>query len=362
MSNKVLFFDTNFFLSKARRPDKDFFSKLSAEGFEWWVPRLVIEEIRANNRRDIKNHLEMLKKTASVRVVSLYLPIKEAVDAFDLDKAFVESDTKIDNYFSIFFSGRVLETSKDNAAFEVLLQRDAEKKPPFCDGKSDKGWKDTLIWVSILEYCKTTSFSDAFFVTSDNFDGGSAEMATEFKSVTNYPITFLSVSNCVDLLSKLGIKTNEASLEKEVSEPPFEGKTIEPNEEEIEKSKQAINGFLQSKVDTTPFGDEVQKSNFVFFERWDDAKTEQLCDMLLKDKDEYLFFDTILLNKYFTALSIDGHSEVALSVDAFKSFVLCWEGIIKRYPADKHKFISRVTDGLNSMVTDKSIYDVELPF
>ncbi len=64
---------------------------------------------------------------------------------------------------------------------EGLLGRAMDKKPPFCGGKSesDKGFKDALIWESLIEYKRNNLSVNMMLVTGDNLLG-SEKLLEEF--------------------------------------------------------------------------------------------------------------------------------------------------------------------------------------
>lgn len=88
-----------------------------------------------------------------------------------------------------------LPVPSDNR-FKTIIKRAFDKKPPFegKDKNSDKGFKDVLIWESILEFAQLHKQSNIIFYTKDN--GFKDTLNAEFKEMyPNAEIFILSSEN-----------------------------------------------------------------------------------------------------------------------------------------------------------------------
>ena len=63
----------------------------------------------------------------------------------------------------------IIPYNQNESLFQQVLDRVYKKTPPFlsADIASDKGFKDTLIWLSLLDYFKTNGEVEVVFVTND---------------------------------------------------------------------------------------------------------------------------------------------------------------------------------------------------
>ena len=85
--------------------------------------------------------------------------------------------------------------------FGRIVERAFAKEPPF-GGKeknSDKGFKDVLIWESILELCETYDFANILFYTDDK--GFKEQLYVEFKAM--YPNAQLNICSKEDEIKTL---------------------------------------------------------------------------------------------------------------------------------------------------------------
>ena len=90
------------------------------------------------------------------------------------------------NYERVF-SSYIIPFSRTTEVFSEVLDRAFKKLPLFskADNASDKGFKDTLIWLSVLSYFKENGENTVFFVSGDKGFRDNAEiLCKEFKEFT----------------------------------------------------------------------------------------------------------------------------------------------------------------------------------
>lgn len=361
---KAIFFDTNFFYQK-NKPTKSYFSFLNKSGFECFVPRMVIDEMKSRNRRDIDKELESLNKIASGRLSTLYFPLDDFMASLDVNSIHLESDLKVDIYFNDLFGKNIVENVSKTKMMEILLERDSCKKPPFKAEASDKGWKDTIIWTSIIRYCKENDIEEVLFVTKDGFDKQEMCMIEEFKQETGKVISFVKETpdSLFEYLKIGEDKENHDKLETNDSSDVPEIKNLVMDVKTIERIKQGIDNLMTSNVPYNSFGDFSEEPNFVLHEIIDDSKAEVFCDEMLKDKELYVFYNDVDLNKYLQSANISGYNAYNVSVSVFNDFIGCWNEIKNNFPSYKKQFLAKVADKLNSQYREeKSDSSDDLPF
>lgn len=112
------------------------------------IPQLVISELRKQQIDDCSNTVKDLRKT------------KVTSQVIELPKNYEEICDKVfNNTLDGLHNGIVkvdIAPYPPNEALQVLIQRVISKLPPFegKDKESDKGFKDALIWESLLDYKK----------------------------------------------------------------------------------------------------------------------------------------------------------------------------------------------------------------
>ena len=62
--------------------------------------------------------------------------------------------------YNTCFGDKVIPFKKTGKTLEAIIERANKKDPPFSSNKdaSDKGFKDCLLWLSLLEYFKNNAY------------------------------------------------------------------------------------------------------------------------------------------------------------------------------------------------------------
>lgn len=78
----------------------------------------------------------------------------------------------------------IISISSDKVSlFETILEMSIKKKPPFIEGKSDEGFKDSILFLSLLKFAETNLYVNYILFTDDQW-------FTEIKR--NYKYTFVT--------------------------------------------------------------------------------------------------------------------------------------------------------------------------
>lgn len=177
---------------------------------------LIIPDVVWNEmlEQEIKNHNEKL------------IEFKEKVDKYE----FPEVKIKIDNInYRNYLETRISEYKKSiqknvnkiiglplptKNRYDSIVGRAFAKKPPFegKDKKSDKGFKDALLWESILEFAQSNDGANLVFYTNDKIF--SSELEIEFSEL--FPNSTLKICN-----DETQIREKFATWAKEIDEFAF---------------------------------------------------------------------------------------------------------------------------------------------
>lgn len=154
-------FDTNFIIQN--HDLETVTQKLMDNGFAVYVTQVAIDERIAqecNSQKEKYDELERLKQKfsdfASIEITKKYN---------ETQRYYKEGMKK--KYESLF-GKNIIPLSISQNTFSRVLERAYAKTPPFIKGSSDKGFKDTLMWMSIIDYFITNGESKVVFVTDDN--------------------------------------------------------------------------------------------------------------------------------------------------------------------------------------------------
>lgn len=167
---------------------------------------------------------EMVLKERACQVLESIKDIKDLLETnFEILKGFgLNPDGSYKTYDYKESVEKKLENLTRGGIFEeikipeiepkTLIERAIRRVPPFC--KKDKGFKDTIIWLSILNDAKENLDVNYVFLTQDN-DFKDELLKTEFKnfSKSNFEIVaeFIDLKKHLDLEINLNLQLEEIS-------------------------------------------------------------------------------------------------------------------------------------------------------
>lgn len=203
MSEKKAFiFDTNFIIQNKQL--KDVVENLS-DNFSVYVTQVSIDERIGQQCRDYKKKFDRIEPLKAEYKEIAKIQLSTTYDKFS-DKL----SKNIQNLYKKTFGNNIIPFSKDEKTFSKILERANQKEPPFVESTSDKGFKDALIWLTLLDYFKDNGEEECIFVTDDKgFINNSDYLSNEFKTVTKKEITIKANSHYNELLKP------ETKIEKE---------------------------------------------------------------------------------------------------------------------------------------------------
>lgn len=126
------------------------------------VPAMVVEELEHQQNMKFNQNLTKLKEMSKKFV---------EIDGFSFE--FPEIDyqkhinSKMDAYLGKYNIKKIPNVSGE--VFEKFIRRAVDRKSPFYKKKNDvdSGFKDTVIWESILKFVSDNHYDKYFFLTSD---------------------------------------------------------------------------------------------------------------------------------------------------------------------------------------------------
>lgn len=153
-----------------------------SDRYKVWVPEIVFMELEKQRKEKYKASIDNIKKE--------FEKIKEFKDV-ELKLPEIRYEEEIRQYIINYIKNykiNVLKIAKDGQLFERILERCINKKKPFC-GESDKGFKDVVLWESIIEYAKDNLNNEKFMLITDNSSDFIKNLEYEFWDRTGKEIT-----------------------------------------------------------------------------------------------------------------------------------------------------------------------------
>lgn len=192
---KAFVFDTNFIVQTKKL--EDVIANLS-DRFTVYVTQVSVEERIAQQCRELRaryDELEKLKdKCGDIATITIKKSYDESKTAYQAG---------IQKRYEDAFKEHLIPFSKDSTMFSAVFDRANYKTAPFlADGNaSDKGFKDALIWESMLAYFQNNGEGEVLLITDDNgFRKNSESLCAEFSTVTGKKLSIYPNSYYHDLL------------------------------------------------------------------------------------------------------------------------------------------------------------------
>lgn len=225
---KLIIFDTNILVKRRLLKDIKVLIDQHKKIGDVYITETVLDEFTNFNYQ--------IMKTEVVDGLVKYPFMYEILDInYDIENIHSKKTSReIKHTIKKLFEDKII--GLNTIELEEVYGRAIRKIPPFDSSKkSDKGFKDTLIWLSIINY-DYTNYSEVFFITNDSvFKKYEDNFQEEFTKKHNKSIFIYS-----DLLSE-NINESDKKIEKnEVSEIE---KNIDIHSEEILEDYLKTNDF-----------------------------------------------------------------------------------------------------------------------
>lgn len=212
------------------------------------IPDVVWNEIIEQNLASYEQKNEELQnKISKIKVPNITFTETEINYKEFLLKKIVEYRNEI---FNKNININELNLPK-NEKFESIIERAYSKRPPFegKEGKSDKGFKDALLWESIIQYRESNNVGMILYTKDKMFN---AELKEEFENVfSSDSIYILNDESKIDkILNEVSEKINGIVI-NEVSS--------NSTDEQIDRligSKKIRSEIVDKLIDTNLFKDE----------------------------------------------------------------------------------------------------------
>lgn len=349
---KAFVFDTNFIIQT--KALDEVIANLS-DRFSVYVTEVSVEERMAQQCRELKARYDELEKTKEK-----YGDLAKII----LFKTFSERENTLRSLvrkkYEDTFGNHLIPFSKDSAMLSVVFDRANKKLPPFSTDEraSDKGFKDTLIWESILAFFKESGEDEVLFITDDSgFTKNAEELCKEFATVTNKALSIHPNSYYRELLKPELVEEPKPQIQL-------------PN---VEKLRERIHNtiFFLCDIETIgQWGDEEYEKTFTINKLVDIDYVQKVFDNLGTIVLSHLFETELSASVVMELDDRITDTEYRIPMYALENAVKLYNDIINQYPEYVEQFYSAAVSIINQNYKEPEksypefveLDDDELPF
>lgn len=189
-NKKAIVFDTNFIIQN--KDLEEVVARLSDE-FTPYVSQVTIDERIAQQCREYKKKFDRIE---SIKEESKWIAKIEFITSYEEYSKYLKK--AVQNNYNNLFHANIFLSDYDDEMLKKVVERANYKTPPFAtdENASDKGFKDTLIWISLISFFKQNGEAEVVLLTDDKgFLNNKETLQKEFfestgKTITIYPNSY----------------------------------------------------------------------------------------------------------------------------------------------------------------------------
>ena len=311
---KAFVFDTNFIIQNKELNEA--LNKLK-EKFEVYISQVSIDERIAQKCRELKKDFD---EAELCKIKFIHFATIEFKKSFEEKCEFYK--TGMQAKYEEYFGDKIIPLKKDEETLSTVIDRANKRIPPFSSAKdaSDKGFKDCLLWISLLNYFKNNGKKEVVFVTDDGgFKNNTEFLCEEFEKITGKRIIIKPNSYYNEL------------LEAEKVEPTEKKSETLPDFTKIREDVEEVIDALRWDVSEDYFGNEHWYNTFTIQKEVDAKYMEVVFSGLKSTIKEHIFEKSILASKI---LDLDYRivDETSIPMANVESTYRLYENIFKNHP------------------------------
>ena len=334
---KAFIFDTNFII---QHKQLDKVVENLQDRFSVYVTQVSIDERKAQQCREVKKKFDEVEQVANKNRDIVQLRWKQTYESY---KEWLMPG--IQKRYESLFGSHIIPFPSDQNMLETVLNRSYQKIPPFAtdEKSSDKGFKDTLIWLSMLLYFKSSGEQEVVFVTDDaGFTKNETVLRAEFKEETGKDVEIKSNAYYKELL-KPELTVPAQSKIPQITNP----------EQLREKIKTAVYDICYMPVEGT-WGLEDWEKTFIMDKAADSEYIRQLFSTIEQTHSEHYLETAIsatVLLDLDDRVSDDYHP---ISIVAIENLIGLYKEIMGNYPDLLPQFFTAVAAEMNQNYVEPS--------
>lgn len=355
MSDKKAFvFDTNFIIQNKELDEA--LNKLK-EQFTVYITQVSIDERIAQRCREVRKDFEAIEQCKEK--YALYITI-DYKTTFEEEILYYQKGMQ--SKYEDYFGDKIIPLKKDEEVLSTVIDRANKRIPPFSSAKdsSDKGFKDCLLWISLLEYFKNNGESQVVFVSDDGgFKNNVDFLCEEFRKITGKTIEIQQNSFYKELLNQIQTDNSQEDIQQDLTAEELPN--LETFRIEVEDVVDALRWIEYEDF----FGDLQWSRTFTTSVPFDKSYIRTFFEGLRSDIASHIFETSVPASKIldFDGRVIDGDAEIPIK-NLEKAFSI-YQRVKNNYATYSEQFFEAAAKILNrNYVAPKTITDIDddLPF
>lgn len=342
--NTSLVVDTNFIIQKRNLQEV---IKALDDSYKLYVTQVSIDERIGQQIRELKQKYDKIPK-----IKKEYKNIAKFDEIIKYEKSVADLKKRVQKAYEETTGINIIPFYNNEGTLSLILERANLKTPPFIlESKSDKGFKDALIWLSLLDYFKSSGENEIVFITDDNgFLKNESFLCVEFNTYTEKTIRIKPNNYFKELF-----QNNEEITESFNIEPLPNFSMLR---DEIYDTIESI-AYTEAYND---YGNEYCSMTFELIKKVDAHYMEIVFFSLRKIVEDHIF-DKSLPASAFLELDIRIIDKCNILMTDIENLLKLYENIHKNYSDYLQQFYSATANILNrNFVEPDSEEDDKLPF
>ena len=354
---KAFVFDTNFII---QNQNLDEVLGRLIEMFSVYVTQVSIDERIAQNCRNLKSQFD---EAETCRIKFIKFATISFKKTYEEESEFYQRG--IQAKYEKYFGNHIIPFAKDGEMLTTIIERANKRLPPFSAAKeaSDKGFKDCLLWLSMLDYFKSNGEDEVIFVTDDKsaFRNNAEYLQKEFHEVTGKKIEIHPNTYYKDLLRQPESPTSDPIPEQTAEDLP----NLAAFRDEVEDAIEGLRGADWEDF----FGDLQWSQTFTTSVLFDKDYVKTFFAGLREDIANHIFEKSIPASKL---LDLDGRvadCDVEIPMQNLEKALRAYQLVLKNYSQYSEQFFEAAARILNrnykaptTLPVDFADDDGELPF
>ena len=345
---KAFVFATNFIIQNKELDEA--LDKLK-EQYTVYITQVSIDERIAQECREVQKKFDEIKQCEEKYPFYVTIDYKKT---FEEECEFYQKGMQAK--YEGYFGDKIIPLKKDGEILSKVIDRANKRIPPFSSAKdaSDKGFKDCLLWISLLEYFKNNGETEVVFVTDDGgFKNNTEFLCEDFGKITGKNIVIKPNSYYNELLET---KKDEPIAKKLKPLPDFSSLR-----DRIQKTIYDLCFVITEDY----WGNETEESIFLISKEVDTVDVDIFFLELEKIVSNHILEKTVLTEEVFA--TFDGFFPViyGMSIDSLELALRLYEDIKEQYPEYINQFYTAVINMFNRNYVepkDNENIDDGLPF